>query len=148
MAVHSLFLLPVACSLFLPLSCAKPPALPHAAHHEERRPYRPGSSAPRRPGVVSPDDDERMLAAALVVVGQVCSGEPAEGAMVQRKPRTKKTPAERNRELEREAAAQGVKPLSAETLASLALGTPQEAGDLLEVSAEVRLRGRTRRRSS
>lgn len=68
--------------------------------------------------------------------------------MVQKKPRTKKTPAQRNRELEHEAAARGLKPLTAEALANLALGTADEARDLLEVSAEVRRRGRSRRRSS
>jgi hypothetical protein len=68
--------------------------------------------------------------------------------MVQKKPRAKKAPAERNRELEREAAERGLKPLTVESLASLALGTAEDAQDLLDVSAEVRRRGRSRRRSS
>jgi hypothetical protein len=66
--------------------------------------------------------------------------------MVQKKSRTKKTPAERNRDLERQAAARGLKPHTVESLASLALGSPEDAQDLLDVSAEVRRRGRERRR--
>jgi hypothetical protein len=54
--------------------------------------------------------------------------------MVQKKSRAKKTPAERNRELEHEAAARGFWSLTTETLASLAQGTAVEAADLLEVS--------------
>lgn len=68
--------------------------------------------------------------------------------MVQKKPRTKKTLAERNRELEREAAARGLKPLTKESIAALALGTAQDAQDILDASAEVRRLSRSRRRSS
>ncbi len=57
-----------------------------------------------------------------------------------------KTAAERNRAFEREARAQGFQPLTAEALAALALGTADEAQDLLDVSAELRERSRRRRR--
>lgn len=66
--------------------------------------------------------------------------------MVQKTSKGNMTPAERNRDLEREAAERGFKPLTREDLARLAVGTPEESEDLVQVSAEVRRRGRGRRR--
>jgi hypothetical protein len=60
----------------------------------------------------------------------------------------KKTAAERNRELEEKAAALGILPLTKERLAEIALGTPEDASDIIEVSTELRRRSRARRRSS
>lgn len=69
--------------------------------------------------------------------------------MVQKKPRTaRKTATERNRDAVRLALAHGFKPLTREGLEALAFGTPEEAQDLLEVSAALRQRSRARRRSS
>ena len=52
---------------------------------------------------------------------------------------------ERNREVERQARADGFTPLTVERLAALALGTDAEAEDLLRVSADLREQGRHRR---
>ncbi len=66
--------------------------------------------------------------------------------MVQKTSKVDMTPAERNRDLEREAAERGFRPLTSEDLARLSVGTAEEAEDLVEVSAEVRRRARGRRR--
>lgn len=67
--------------------------------------------------------------------------------MVQKKPRTKKTIAERREDAVKAALAQGFKPLTRESMAALAFATEKEAQDLLEVSADLRRRSRARARA-
>lgn len=68
-------------------------------------------------------------------------------AVVRKEADGEKTPAERKQDLEREAAQQGFEPLTRESLAALALGTPEEGRDLLDVSSQVRRESRARRRA-